>query len=150
MLPISWVQIVSAPTRLQVARRLVGRLRVAVWIGTLLALGFLFLRFDLVRLPEAGQSPVLEISPGDLMWVDLRPREAELGDLVFFEEGSTERWLLGRVVAAPSDLPENAARQIERGDLWIEGDNPGVELRDSRVLGPIERTRISGRVLLHW
>ena len=130
------------PTRRHLA--LFRRFCLAVSVGGLL---WLVWRFDLVSLPAAGNSPLVEIPPGARLLVDRHPRPFEVGDVLFFR-GTDGALLMGRVVEPPPGLTAEAELALEAGAWWIEGDTPSLPLVDSRLLGPIPPERIEGRMLL--
>lgn len=84
------------------------------------------------------------------MWVDRYPRAPELNDIVLYRDPILDQILLGRVVAAPPQLPSAVSRQLSDGAVWVEGDNPDCPQRDSRLLGVVTLSSIAGRVLYSW
>ncbi len=129
---------------------LLRRARVATWC---LVLGISFYavwRFELVRLPEGSCSPLLAVSAGERLWIDLHPDEVRPGDVVLFGDPAGESLLLGRVEIPPASLPAEALDALARGALWIVGDHPSCPARDSRLLGPIPRDGVAGRLLFAW
>jgi len=133
---------------LELARRFFKPLRIVLWVGVIAAGVYLMVRFDLASLPKGSCSPLLAISPGDRMWIDRKPREPMIGDMVLFEDPGSDRYLLGRIVEAPDALTPQARGMIDAGALWIEGDNSGCAVRDSRLLGPIKPDKLAGRVIM--
>ena len=47
--------------------------------------GYLWMRYEVLTLPESGCSPLAQVAPGSLMWIDLAPSALRAGDAVFFE-----------------------------------------------------------------
>ena len=133
---------------LELAKRFFKPMRIVLWVGVLAAGGYLMVRFDLASLPKGSCSPLLAISAGDRMWIDRHPREPKVGDIVLFEDPGSDRFLLGKVVEAPPALAPDAQSLVDAGALWIEGDNSDCAVRDSRLLGPVSRDKLAGRVIM--
>ena len=136
--------------------RALKRLRYAFWCAALLAAGYLVLRFETVTLPSEACSPLLSISPGARLWIDVFARAPIEGDIVLFRAADLDdpeqpgALLLGRVEAPPLDLPTDVAQELAGGALWIVGDHPSCPVRDSRLLGPIPRAALEGRLVFTW
>lgn len=113
-------------------------------IYLLAALGVVYLiwRFELVRLPNEGCSPLLRVGAGDLLWFDQRPSQLGEGDVVLFE-GPGGALLLGEIRA-----DDEADRPKVPGAFWIRTDRPDCPGFDSVELGWIPRERVHGRMLL--
>ena len=127
------------PLDLKAARTLVRRVRRVTLVLVVAALGYLFVRFDLVRLPEEGCSPLYAVPPGSLLVVDLRPRPLASGDIVLYRDGDGVL-LLGRV-----DEPPVAG--TPPGSLWVATDATGCPTRDSNTMGALSREAVAGRVM---
>lgn len=125
--------------------RAVRRARLTIYIGLGLLVLYGVWRFDVVRLPEEGISPVDEFSPGDRLILDRHFGSVDMGDVVLFR-GEGEEILLGRVAPPPPSASAEMWEAIEGGAVWILGDRRDVPVRDSRILGPIEPERILARV----
>ena len=126
------------------------RFRIALWLGAFAAAAYLLVRFETVTLPSEGCSPLLSISPGARLWIDVLPPETVLGDVVLCRESGSDNLLLGRIAEPPLELTGDAARALAGGALWIVGDHPSCPARDSRLLGPVERDAVAGRLVFVW
>jgi hypothetical protein len=132
--------------------------------GLLLAaiLAALFFRtfvLELRVIPSGSMTPALLV--GDRVLVDrliyrdalpgplaalLPVRDVRRGDVVLFrspEDGRTV--LVKRCVALPGDVVP--AGVVPAASLYLVGDERG-DSRDSRIFGPVERSRLLGRVVL--
>lgn len=124
------------------------RLRLALWAAAAAGAAYLLWRFETLRLPEEGCSPVLAFAPGEPLLVDLHPSAVGPGDVVLFRHPEDGPLALGRISAPPPGTTPEAEEALAGGALWIAGDRPGCPSRDSRLLGPIPRAALRGRVLL--
>ena len=129
-------------------KRSIARLRLVLYAGLLLLAGFFVWRYEVVRLPVDGVSPLSVYAPGDRLIVDMHPGSLNSGDAVLYRvEGVL---LIGRI-AAPSDS-ERAALSTEHeallqaGALWIVKDDADAPGADSRSLGPIGAADVAGRI----
>ncbi len=131
--------------------KLLRRIRVGFYVILLLGGGYLWLRFEMVPIPEDAYSPLVEFDPGARLVVDTHFGELQVGDVVLFE-GDPGEILFGRIEEPPPSAPREIWDAVEGGELWIEGDRPDVPVRDSRILGTIPRERVTGRVAfaLDW
>jgi hypothetical protein len=102
-------------------------------------------RFDRVRLPGEGESPLHGVDPGASVIVDLHPPGLAVGDMVIWRDGQQLR--LGRVTEPPSGLTPEAERRIGEGWLWVEADRKSLPGVDSRLLGPVAPGAIAGRIV---
>ena len=131
------------------ASPLLRRLRLIVWGTALAGLGYLLWRYESVRLPLEGCSPLVEFEPGASLLLDKRPGVLHEEQIVLYRPpGGT--LLLGRLGVLPSSAPQEYWSRIDEGEVWIESGLPTCPSLDSRVLGPIAREAIEGRVLLWW
>jgi len=119
------------PTRLhRLARRLT--------LLAVLAGGFyLWQRFEVISLPEAGRSPLLRITPGNQLWLDRRPGEIGVGDVLFYEQPD------GSIGFAEVEVVDPDADRY-----WLSTDAPGVPAVDSDELGWIPRESIQARLMM--
>jgi hypothetical protein len=124
-------------------RRVVALLRRGLILYTLLALGYLVWRFEVLTLPQAGCSPLTTVRPGAHLFVDGHARRYHEGDMLLFRDG-TGRVLLARVAPRPDSVAPGLG--VAPG-LWVLSDDPDCPSPDSRTLGPIPRERWAGRVL---
>lgn len=127
------------------------RLRLGVYLFAILGLGYLVVRFDTLRLPGEGCSPVLAVDPGARVLVDTWASHVGDGSVVLFSDprgGGT--LLLGVVSAPPPSAPGDIWEAVEAGALWIVGDRQNCPGPDSRLLGPIAPDLVQGRVVLSW
>lgn len=116
-------------------RRLVVHLRRVVLTVCLVALGYLWIRFDVYPLPDAGCSPVARFGPGDTLLLDLRPRAAEVGDalLVRGDDG-----LLHLVVVT----------RVRPGEVWVGTDAPSCPGPGSEEFGWVASGDVAARALM--
>lgn len=126
-------------------RKLLRRVRLAVRVVLIGAVVFFVWRYDLVRLPAEGCSPLFAFAPGDRLVVDRHPGTPAREDAVLFR-GPDGELLLGVVGAPPESAPEHVWRACAAGALWIVAEREGCPSPDSRRLGPIARERIEGRI----
>ena len=124
------------------AKRALFWARIAIYVVVLVVLAVFALRYDILRLPAAGCSPLRDFQPGQRLLLD-RWSKAEQGDAVLFEMG--DELLLGRVFPFPPDT-RPAAGPASEDSLWIVADAPDCPAKDSRALGPIPRAAVRARV----
>ena len=127
------------------------RVRIALYVVVLAALGFFLLRFDIVGLPAQGCSPLLGIAPGAKLVVDRHPAAIEPGDGVLFRSPQGEL-LLGRVASPPASASAEALAACRAGALWLVSEDPDCSTADSTRFGPIAPAAIEGRIrgILPW
>ncbi len=125
--------------------RRLARLRIVVYVGLVALVAFGLWRYDLVRVPPDGCSPVEGFEPGDRLLVDLHPAGIEVGDAVLYRSPAGEL-LLGRVTRPPASAPEDVWAACRAGALWIVGERPDCPQADSRRHGPIDTLAVTGRV----
>ena len=94
-------------------------------------------RFDRVRLPASGCSPLASVGAGDLLLVDRRPSQLHLGDALFVE-------VEGQVYLA------RLQERDPQGRLWLRTEVSDCPGRDSEDFGWLPASAVSGRVLLAW
>lgn len=128
-------------------RLLLRRIRIVVYGIVIVLVVTMVWRFDVISLPEEGCSPLRRLAPGDRIVVDVHPGELREGDVVFFRAGAGEI-RFGEVQPVPPSAPEETWAAVAAGALWIVGDDADCPARDSRVLGPIEREAVEGRLVL--
>ena len=134
-------------------KELVRRARWVLWIGALLVVFYLMMRFESVRLPEGSCSPLRSLPAGSRLWIDRWPPAVGETDVVLFRDPGPDgdgALLLGRVESAPDSLDADSLRELESGALWIVGDNSDCPLRDSRLFGPVERDAVEGKLILSF
>ena len=116
------------------------RLKRVLWRGTmvasLLGLAYLFWRYDTLRLPAEGCSPLLRYRAGSVLLVDRRPDVLRVGDAVFYA-GSDE----GVLLVAIEELGDS-------GLCYLVTDTPDCPGTDSRSLGWVALEQCVGRVML--
>ena len=103
-------------------RRLQRILSRATLVGAALGGIYLWTRYEVMTLPEAGCSPLTRLAPGSFMWIDLRPGAIAAADVLFFE------------------LPDGrlALGEVERIDgeaYWIVTDVEDCPAESSATLG---------------
>ena len=94
-------------------------------------------RFDRMRLPAEGCSPLATVRPGQLLLVDRKQGRLHLGDIVFVE-------VQGKVYLAR--LQERDAQ----GRLWLETEVQACPGLDSDDFGWLPESAVVGRILLAW
>jgi len=100
---------------------------------------YLYHRYEVIRLPEGGRSPLLRLAPGMRLWLDRRPPTIAAGDVVFFElEG-------GKVGFAEVERVDGEG---ETARYWVVTDAPDVEAQDSDELGWLHRDSIQARLMM--
>lgn len=136
------------PRRLQ---RLLWRGRIALYAGVVLVLLYGTWRYDLVRLPAAGCSPVEGVEPGDRLVVDVRERRPGRGAIVLFRTPDA-RLAFARVEPPPPSAPAEVHDAVAAGALWLVADRAGCPGPDSRRLGPLGPDAVAGTVVgrLPW
>lgn len=117
-------------------RMVLRRLRVVVYAIAAAAIAVLVLRYETLRLPERGCSPLQEFAPGTRLLLD-RWRSPGPGDAVLFR--ANDELLLGRLLPAPRLPAERPAgwAPLDEDHVWIVADAPDCPAVDSRTLGPI-------------
>lgn len=115
------------------------RLKRALWRGTMIAsllgLGYLYWRYDTVRLPAEGCSPLLRYRAGSVLLVDRRPDAYRVGDAVFCTGPD------GLLLVAIEELGDS-------GLCYVLTDDPDCPGTDSRSMGWIALEQCVGRVIL--
>ena len=100
---------------------------------------FAALTFRLTRYEIAEESMAPALGPGDWVLAEKRPRRIRPGMVVVFEMRPGFE-AVKRVATTPPGIE----------GLWLLGDNPGAGSIDSRTLGPIDRERVTARVLVRY
>ncbi len=132
------------------AKRNLFRLRFVLYAAVLGLVGYCSWRFELTSVPSAGCSPLDSIPPGASLWVDTRPAQLHIGDDVLFRDEGNGRLAFGRIRKPPQALSDATQAALDRGALWISGDDNGCGARDSRLLGPIAPEHVQGRILFTY
>jgi hypothetical protein len=127
------------------------RVRIALYAAILALLGFLLLRYDLLRLPEQGCSPLSGIAPGARLVVERHPRKVAPGDALLYRSPAGEL-LLGRVVEPPASVSAEAHAACAAGSLWLVSEDRACSTKDSGEFGPIAPSAVEGRIrgVLPW
>ncbi|MFT7676093.1 MAG: hypothetical protein ACI8QC_000060 [Planctomycetota bacterium] len=116
-------------------KQLVRPLRRASLLLALVVGCYLVWRFGTVQFPAQGCSPLASVGAGDVLLVDRKPGELELGSALFVEvEGNL---YLVRLT-----------RRDEVGRLWVETEVAACPGADSEVFGWIERGAVRSRVMM--
>ncbi|HIG10219.1 MAG: hypothetical protein ABGY71_08175 [bacterium] len=109
-----------------------GRLTLVL---TILGGAWLWLHFEVLRLPANGCSPLARLAPGSLLWIDLKPKSIAPGDVLLFDiEG-------GRLALAEVEKTRDDS-------FWLVTDVSACPGANSAELGWIARTNIRGRMIL--
>ena len=90
----------------------------------------------LFRVAVTGDSMAPTLRPGE-WWIAARTRRARVGDIVVVDHPEEELLAVKRLV-------RRAGREC-----WVEGDN-AARSRDSRHFGPVDSSRIVGRLLMRY
>ncbi len=128
-------------------KRWLARLRLLLYALILGLVGLFVWRFDSVRLPKEGCSPLWAFAPGDWLVVDVRPSSITVGDAILFR-GPRGELLLARVVEPPRSAPPPIWEAYARGELWVEGEREDCPGADSRTLGVLGLEQVVGRIAL--
>jgi hypothetical protein len=133
------------PAGIKRANLILRRLRFAIYVMLIVLLGYSKWRYDLIRLPEGGISPLLAFNPGTRLVVDMQTSTVHEGDAVFYrlDDGT---WLLGRLQAPPASAPKAVWEACEAGSYWIRKEREECPGQDSLILGPIAPENLVGRV----
>jgi len=100
---------------------------------------YLFVRYDLFDVPEAGCSPVVGVAPGARLLLDGWATDARVDDVVLFRDAAGALHL-GRIVEPGEPLGSDA--------VWIGGDDPDCPGYESAASGAVPRSAILARVLV--
>ena len=90
----------------------------------------------LFRVAVTGDSMAPTLLPGE-WWIARRTHRAEVGDIVVVEHPEERLLAVKRLIRRTGD------------ECWIEGDNL-AHSRDSRHFGPVDCSRIVGRLLVRY
>lgn len=118
-------------------RELIRPLRRGTVVLALLMALWLVWRFDRMRLPSEGCSPLATVGAGDILLVDRHPSRPGPGDAVFVE-------VQGKV---------HLVRITQRdagGQLWVETEVSSCPGAGSDEFGWLAPEAVVGRVLLAW
>ena len=121
------------------AARFLKRARIVVYVAALFGVLFLILRYETLRLPREGCSPLRDFVPGTRLLLDRWRTPAE-GDAVLFRVD--DELLLGRIEPFPQGLPDELPANwspFDADHVWIVADDPNCPAVDSRSLGPVDR-----------
>ena len=122
------------------------RMRIVVYVVLVVVTGFVLWRYDLVRLPSEGCSPLVGFAPGDRLVVERRLVAADVEGEAVLYRAPTGELLLGRVSPLPPSAPPEHWAAVEAGALWLEVERRDCPGGDSRRFGPIETEAAWGRV----
>ncbi len=114
----------------------------AILVLSVLGVLYLFWRFELIRLPRSGCSPLLRLSPGDLLLFDSKSPHYQVGDIVLFA-GPGGSLHLGEIRRHEAD-----AEPDDPDAVWVLTDRPDCPGLDSDDLGWIGREQLRGRMLI--
>jgi hypothetical protein len=119
------------------SRKILAICRRLTWVLALIGGFYLWDRYELMRLPSEGCSPVVSLRPGTVLWVDRHAKAASVGDVLFYSlpNGQTA---IGRC-SKQQESPEA---------FWVVADNPQCPGQDSDDIGWVPPSRIEGRLLL--
>jgi nickel-type superoxide dismutase maturation protease len=99
-----------------------------------------------ILIDGASMRPTLE--PGD--WaLATRVHRVRPGDVVVLEHPDRPGFELVKRVTATAAEGRAEARELEPGQVWVQGDGPGGST-DSRSFGPVSSDLLRGRVVLVW
>ena len=107
-------------------------------LSLLLALGggfYLWQRYEVLPLAESGCSPLMSLSPGTKMWIDRRPSDLGVGDVLFYE-------LPG------GSISFGRCTRVDGNKFWIETDVESCPSQASDELGWLPRKRIHARLVM--
>lgn len=96
---------------------------------------YLYSRFSLMVLPEAGCTPLIRFAPGTSLLLDKWPAGLAVGDAVLFE-------------SAPGVISLGSVAELrDDGAAWIETDAADCPAASSAELGWIAKDRLAARVI---
>lgn len=121
----------------------VRRLRYGALLIAVLGFWYLASRYQMFQLPTEQCSPIAAYDPGEHLFLDRKPPQLFLEDVVLFTTPQ-DTYALGRIIEPPG-TPEGTL-SVERG-YWIVGDANDCGTPDSQSLGPIAPEQIQARVL---
>ncbi len=121
------------------ARKVLGVCRRLTWVLVLVGGFYLWNRYELMRFPSDGCSPLVSLRPGSVLWIDRESQAASVGDVLFYSI-PTGQAAIGRCSKLRQSPPA----------FWIVADNPACPGPDSNSLGWIGLDQIQGRVLLAY
>ncbi len=108
--------------------------RVAIVVAAVGAF-YLYQRYEILPLDQAGCSPLMSLRPGSTLWIDRQPSNLGMGDVLFFT------------------LPDGAVgfgrcTRTEGDKLWVETDVDDCPAPDSDELGWLQPEQIHGRLIM--
>ena len=112
-------------------------LRRVTWLFAAGGAIYLWARYDLIRLPGAGCSPLLSLRPESVLWVDRYSRKALPGDVLFFSLPD------GRV-----GFGRCAKRRENPDGYWIVSDNPSCLGPGSNEFGWVAPGDVQARMVM--
>lgn len=98
---------------------------------------YLWNRYELIDLPQEGQSPLKSLSPGNRLWVDLMPRTIVVGDVLFYAPPA------GGLAFGRVERIEEEPRRY-----WVVIDVPELDAPSSEELGWISSEQVQGRLMM--
>ena len=119
------------------ALRLQRRLRRLTWVLSAACVLYLFVRYDLLTLPEGSCSPLLRFGADQTLLIDRRPSGFDVGDAALYR-GPDQLQHIGLI-----------ERQAN-GGFWMITDNPACASQSSVEFGPIAESDCVARILLAW
>ena len=118
------------------------RLARLTWLLALAGIGYLLWRYDSVRLPAEGCSPLLRYAAGEPLIVDRRVSDWQAGDAVFFHGPD------GLLHLASIERIEDITGGERR--FWLTTDDRDCPAGSSESFGWIEAQALVARVILVW
>ncbi len=113
-------------------------------------MAFVVVRWRPFRVEIAGRSMRPTLEPGDWAFAigTARGRRPRIGDIVVLEHPDRPGFELVKRVTEMR-RPSTSHATTRTAELWVEGDDPASST-DSRHFGPIDRSRVRGRLVLVW
>lgn len=138
----SWCFYVALRPRKNKRARAIPTISLALlWASVFIAALFFrpaWLGIDIYRISGLSMAPTL--LPNELIVIDTRQRNPEIGDLVVILSDNMPHALIKRVSAMPKYY------ETDQNKLWLLGDNP-EKSTDSRTLGRFNVQDVKGSVL---
>ena len=145
----------SKPDALRLVRE---RLRKPAWKWplTVIAVAFVLLAlndvfvYESVLIPSTSMEPA--ILPNERLFLAKLPyRTIRRSDVVVINSRRLKERIAKRVIGLPGERVRSGAREIQLGpdEYFVLGDNR-LASRDSRVIGPITRAEIEGKLEMVW
>ncbi|MFT7486081.1 MAG: hypothetical protein ACI9F9_001934 [Candidatus Paceibacteria bacterium] len=117
------------------SKRWIARLRRLSLVVAALGGVYLWQRYEVFPLPDAGCSPLMSLSPGSTLWVDKQPPNLGVGDVIFF-------------TLPNGSIGFGRCTKLQDRGLWLETDVEACPAVDSNSLGWVERNRVHGRLIM--